>query len=277
MPLAHEGMDRPYLLRLPAQPTTGLLPLLIELHGRGIDPVRFDQLTGFSELGDEMGFAVVMPAAIGEIWNDGRDAAPEGMRPDDVGYLTALIADATARLPIDPRRIYLAGMSNGAAMSGRMACERAELIAGIAQVAGTLGASVAAAARPARPVPIISIHGTADPVSPYEGGVRRGLIPHLIIRHSIGSSIGVDDWAAFWIAANGATARPTLAALPPDITVRTWHGPTPASDVVFYRIEGAGHTWPGSHIPLPAFIFGKTNRTIDAARVCWEFLAAHAR
>lgn len=276
MPLAHDGMDRPYLVRVPAEPRDGPLPLLIELHGRGIDPVRFDQLTGFSELGNEMGFAVAMPAAIGEIWNDGRDAASPGMRPDDVGYLTALIADATAGLPIDPRRVYFAGMSNGAAMSGRMACERADLIAGIAQVAGTVGVSVAAAARPARPVPIISIHGASDPVSPYQGGVRRGLIPRVVIRHSISPSIGVDDWAAFWIAANGATAGPTLTTLPPDIAVRTWHGPTPASEVVFYRVEGAGHTWPGSHFTLPAFLFGKTSRTIDAARVCWEFLAAHS-
>jgi polyhydroxybutyrate depolymerase len=277
VPLTHGGKDRPYLLQVPGEPAAGPLPLLVELHGRGIDPVRFDMLTGFGALAQEEGFALAMPAAVGEIWNDGRDAAPPGVRPDDVGYLTALIADATARLPVDPRRIYFAGMSNGAAMSGRMACERAELIAGIAQVAGTLGIAVAAACRPARPVPIISIHGTADHVSPYQGGTRRGLLPSLMIRHSIGPSIGVDDWAEFWVAANGATTGPTTTDLRPDISVRTWHGPTPASDVVFYRIDGAGHTWPGSHITLPAFLFGRTSRTIDAARVCWEFLAGHTR
>jgi polyhydroxybutyrate depolymerase len=250
--------------------------LLVQLHGRGIDPVRFDRLTGFGALADQEGFAIAMPGAIGEIWNDGRDAAPESMRPDDVGYLTAVIADACARLPIDRRRIYLAGMSNGAAIAGRMACERAELIAGLAQVAGTAGMSVVAATRPARPVPIISIHGTADRVAPYQGGVRRGLLPHVMIRHAAGPSIGVDDWAAFWVAADGATTGPSTTTLPPDVTIRTWHGPTPASDVVFYRLEGCGHTWPGAHIPLPALLFGRTSRTIDAARVCWEFLAAHA-
>ena len=276
MPLTHDGMDRPYLLRIPPDPLAGPLPLLVQLHGRGIDPVQFDRLTGFGELADEKGFAVAMPSAVGEIWNDGRDAAPEGMRPDDVGYLTAVIGDAIARLPIDPRRIYLAGMSNGAAMAGRMACERAGLIAGVAQVAGTIGMSIVAAARPARPVPIISIHGTADGVAPYQGGVRRGLRAHVMIRHPIGPSVGVDDWAAFWIAANSATAGPAPVSLPPDVTIRTWHGPTPASDVVFYRIDGGGHTWPGAHIPLPALLFGRTSRTIDAARVCWEFLAVHS-
>lgn len=275
-PLTHDGMDRPYLLQLPPDPPAAPLPLLVQLHGRGIDPVQFDRLTGFGALADEIGFAVAMPAAIGEIWNAGRDAAPAERRPHDVSYLTAVIADASAGRSIDPRRIYLAGMSNGAAMAGRMACERADLIAGIAQVAGTIGMSVVAGCRPARPVPIISIHGAADGIAPYQGGVRRGLIPHLMIRRAIGPSIGVDDWAEFWVAANGATAGPALTTLPPDVTVRTWHGPTPASDVVFYRFEGGGHTWPGAHIPLPALLFGRTSRTIDAAAVCWDFLATHS-
>jgi polyhydroxybutyrate depolymerase len=275
MLLTHDGLERPYLLQAPPN-AVGPLPLLVQIHGRGIDPVRFDRLTGFGALADQEGFAIALPGAIGEIWNDGRDAAPEDHRPDDVGYLAAVIADASARLPIDSRRIYLAGMSNGATMAGRLACERAELIAGIAQVAGTAGVSVVAAARPARPVPIISIHGTADRIAPYEGGVRRGLLAHVTIRRAAGPSIGVDDWAGFWSAANRATVGPTVITLPPDVTVRTWHGETPASDVVFYRVKG-GHTWPGAHIPLPAMLFGRTSRTFDAAAVCWVFLAAHTR
>jgi polyhydroxybutyrate depolymerase len=276
MPLAHDGVERPYLLQVPPDSAAGPLPLLVQLHGRGIDPVQFDRLTGFGALADEKGLALAMPSALGEIWNDGRDAAPESMRPDDVGYLAAVIGDAAARLPIDQRRVYVAGMSNGAAMAGRMACERAELIAGIAQVAGTAGVNIVAATRPARPVPIISIHGTADRVAPYQGGIRRGLLPHVMIRRAAGPSVGVDDWAAFWVAADGATTGPSTTTLPPEVTIRTWHGPTPQSDVVFYRLEGCGHTWPGAHIPLPALLFGRTSRTIDAAAVCWEFLTAHS-
>jgi polyhydroxybutyrate depolymerase len=272
--LNHDGIDRPYLLQVPtvaAEP----MPLLLELHGRGIDPERFDQLTGFGALADEAGFALTLPSAIGEIWNDGRDAAPEGRRPDDVGYLAGVIDDATARAPIDRRRVYVVGMSNGAAMAGRLACELADRIAGIAQVAGTAGAGIVAGCRPARPVPILSVHGTADDVAPYEGGVRRGLRSRVMIRHAAGRSIGVDGWARFWVAANGALDGPEVKALPPDTTIRAWHGPTPASDVVFYRVAGAGHTWPGSRIALPAFLFGRTSRTFDATRVSWGFLAAH--
>lgn len=274
----HNGVERPYLIQACASGAgvAERVPLVLELHGRGIDAVRFDQLTGFGVLADEAGFALVLPNAVGEIWNDGRDAAPEGFGPDDIGYLTAVLDDACARLPIDPRRIYVVGMSNGAAMAGRLACGAADRIAAIAQVAGTPGIAVAVGGRPARPVPILSIHGTADNIARYEGGVRHGLWGRVMIRRAAGPSVGVDEWARFWVAANGAFDGPVAAALPPDTTIRTWQGHTPSSDVAFYRVEGAGHTWPGSRFTLSAFLFGRTSHTFDATRVIWEFFAAHA-
>jgi polyhydroxybutyrate depolymerase len=265
VPLIHDGRNRPYLLQVPPTTHADRLPLLLELHGRGIDATRFDQLTGFGSLANEDGFVLALPSAVGEIWNDGRSQSEKWTgQPDDVGYLAAVIDDASARVPIDPRRIYVVGMSNGAVMAGRIARELAERIAAVAQVAGTAGVGLAAGPRPSRPVPILNIHGVADRYAPYEGGVRRTLL-------------GIDEWAGFWVAANGALDGPVLSSLPPDTTIRAWHGPAPSSDVVFYRIDGGGHTWPGSRFTLPAFLFGRTSRTFDATRVCWEFLGAHTR
>lgn len=279
VPLTHDGIDRPYLLQVPPAAGTagGRVPLVLELHGRGIDAETFDRMTGFGALAGEEGFGLAMPSAVGEIWNDGRDIASEGRRPDDVGYLTAVIDDATARLPIDPRRIYVVGMSNGATMAGRLACQLTDRIAAVAQVAGTAAAGVAATCRPGCPVPILNIHGSADDYAPYEGGIRHSLRGRVVLRHAAGPSVGIDDWARFWTAANGALEGPVLSALPPDITIRTWHGPMPLSDVAFYRVEGAGHTWPGSRFSLPALLFGRTSRTFDATRVSWNFLARHSR
>lgn len=276
IPLSHDGRDRPYLLQIPLSDAGDKpMPLVLELHGRGIDAVRFDQMTGFGALADEAAFALALPSAIGEIWNDGRDPASDVSGPDDVGYLAALMDDAAARLSIDPRRIYVVGMSNGAMMTARLACELAGRIAAVAQVAGTAAAGIAATCRPARPVPILNIHGSADDYAPYEGGMRHSLRGRVVFRHARGPAVGVDDWARFWAAANGALEGPVASALPPDTTIRTWRGPTPSSDVVFYRIERGGHTWPGSRLALPAFLFGRTSRTFDATRVSWDFLASH--
>ncbi len=279
VPLTHDGIDRPYLLQVPptAGTTESRLPLVLELHGRGIDAETFDRMTGFGALAVGEGFALAMPSAVGEIWNDGRDIASKGRRPDDVGYLTAVIDEAIGRAPIDPRRIYVVGMSNGANMAGRLGCELAERIAAVAQVAGTAGVAIVANCRPACPVPILNIHGSADDYAPYEGGIRHSLRGRVVLRHAAGPSVGIDDWARFWTAANGALEGPVLGTLPPDIKIRIWHGPTPLSDVAFYRVEGAGHTWPGSRFTLPALLFGRTSRTFDATRVSWDFLARHSR
>jgi polyhydroxybutyrate depolymerase len=277
IPLTHGGLDRAYALQVPPGVAAWPLPLVVELHGRGIDAKRFDQLTGFGALADEAGFVLAMPNAVGEIWNDGRTPSAWAVPPDDVAYLGAVIDDAAARCPIDPARIFVVGMSNGAAMAGRLACQLADRIAAAAQVAGTAGADVLAGCRPARPVAMLDIHGSADRIAPYEGGARRGLVGRLMLRRGAVTSVSVDAWAEFWVAANGASAGPSVTQLPPDTTVRTWHGSTPASDAAFYRIEGGGHTWPGSRFALPAFLFGRTSHTFDGATVIWEFFSAHGR
>jgi polyhydroxybutyrate depolymerase len=47
-----------------------------------------------------------------------------------------------------------------------------------------------------------------------------------------------------------------------------------AADVIFYTIQGGGHTWPGGN-PIPAWIAGQTNMDIDATGTLWEFFTKH--
>lgn len=279
IPLVHDGRDRPFLLHVPPAASGGHPPLVLQLHGRGIDPVMFDRWTGFSALADEAGFVLAMPAAVDEVWNDGRYRGTAWDATDDVGYLLAVVDDVAARLSIDPGRIYVVGMSNGAAMAGRLACEHGDRFAAVAQVAGTVGEEIAAACHPTLPVPILEIHGTKDRFAPYGGGSARGLRARLMLCLGPGTvrpSVGVDAWARLWVDANGAHDGPRTEALPPDTTVRRWTGASPASDVVFYRVEGGGHTWPGNRMWVPP-LFGRTGQAIDATRVAWEFLAGHSR
>lgn len=275
IPLMHGGLERPYLFQAAATAAGPGVPLVLEIHGRGIDPVRFDELTGFGELAAEVGFAVAMPSAVGEIWSDGRTPPVLGVGPhDDVAYLAAVVDDAVARGSIDLRRVYVVGMSNGATMAARLACELPGRFAAIAQVAGTAAVEVAAGCRPAD-TPVLNIHGSADDYAPYEGGTRHSLRSRIVLRHASRPSVPVDDWARFWVDANGAADLPEVVNLPPDTTIRTWRGPDSATRVVFYKVEGGGHTWPGSRWALPSLLFGRTTRTFNATRVIWEFLASH--
>jgi polyhydroxybutyrate depolymerase len=274
--LQHDGRDRPYLLHTPRALAAEPAPLLVELHGRGIDAARFDRMTGFQPLADEKGFVLAMPSAVGGIWNS-RPLPTDVDRPDDVAYLLALIDDICAHASIDRRRIYVVGMSNGAGMAGRFACLHPERLTAFAQVAGTGPDNLATRARPASPVPLLQIHGTADRIIPYRGGLRRRPLMRLLGHRSFGASVGVDDWAQFWAETNHANAGPEVSPLPPDTTVRTWRGPSGTAEVVFYRVNRAGHTWPSSRVRLPRVLLGRTSQTFDATRVIWDFLSAHAR
>jgi polyhydroxybutyrate depolymerase len=272
--LRHEGRDRPFLLHAPASAARAA-PLVVELHGRGVAPLMFDMWTGYTALSDEAGFVLVMPSAVGEIWNDGRSGGPVRNRADDVGYLLAVVDHLVAAGTVDPTRVYLVGMSNGANMAGRLAWERPERIAAIGQVAGTAAVGVVGSPAPAAPVPVIQIHGTRDRANPYEGGRRSGVVMRLLVRGASGPVVSVDAWAERWVDVNRATAMPT-EAIGADVSVRRWSGPTTASDLAFYRIEGAGHTWPGARVWMPPHL-GRVSRTIDATRVSWAFLSAHQR
>ena len=44
--------------------------------------------------------------------------------------------------------------------------------------------------------------------------------------------------------------------------------------VVFYTVEGGGHTWPGGLVDLPPAVFGATTHTIDASDLILDFFAA---
>lgn len=55
---------------------------------------------------------------------------------DDVAYFRALLDDLSRWVAVDSRRVYATGLSNGGAMSHRLACQMAERVAAIAALGG---------------------------------------------------------------------------------------------------------------------------------------------
>jgi len=95
------------------------------------------------KLADRETFVAVYPNGTGRFgnrlltWNAGACCAyAMSNNVDDVGFVRALVTKLTESIPIDRRRIYATGLSNGAMMSHRLAAEAADLIAAIAPVAG---------------------------------------------------------------------------------------------------------------------------------------------
>lgn len=150
-------------------------PLLVLLHGYTSDAAQQDAYLGVTAQAASRGLYVLLPngttAPGGERFWDASPACCNftGSTVDDVGYLGALIDEAIEARPIDPERVFLFGHSNGGFMSYRMACERAEQIAGIAVLAGADLPEVDDC-EPSEPVSVLHLHGTDDELVLYDGG-----------------------------------------------------------------------------------------------------------
>jgi polyhydroxybutyrate depolymerase len=232
--LTFGGLLRTYLVHVPA----GLerpAGLVINLHGSGQTGADQAALTNYNAIADQYGFVVAYPDGIDLSWADGRGASvPDRQGIDDVGFLAALIERLSSEFGIAPRRVFVTGMSAGAFMTNRLACDRADLVNAIVPVAGTLGVGVPCA--PSRPVSVLAIHGTADAVVPFGGGPMVGRGGPSVI-------LSAPALAAVWRAAAGCPA-PRGDGGPPGQAVRMAAvGCAGGTEVVLVPVDGGGHTW----------------------------------
>jgi polyhydroxybutyrate depolymerase len=265
------GMERTYTTHVPPGDPVGLV---LNLHGGGGTGIGQQGLTDFDAAADAHHLVVVYPDGYDKSWADGRGASPADRRHvDDVGFLVGLAGRLQSDYGIAPGHVFVTGMSNGGFMSNRLACERADVFAAIAPVAGTLGAGVAC--NPSRPVSVLEAHGTADPLVPFNGGDVHG-------RGGVSQSISVKAMVDRWRSADGCQGDPSMRVLSNvgDGTVvhRSDYAACAAgTEVVFYQIDNGGHTWPGGKQYLSQAVIGRTSRALDASEVIAQFFLAHAR
>ena len=219
-------------------------PALVVLHAFDTSPQTQAGYFDVDRVFLERGFFVILPE--GKIDRDGHrfwnatDACCDhhSEQPDDVAYLDAVLDDAAARYPIDPKQLFLAGVSNGGFMAQRYACDRPERVRAFASVSGALWDDLTKC--PASTgVAALLIHGDADDVVHYDGGSSL-----------IGTAARYPPApvaAQFWATRAGATAS-TTSKFDPTTDVQQWTGGRSA--VELWTLRGAGHSIPRS-VGLP--------------------------
>jgi polyhydroxybutyrate depolymerase len=250
------GRTRRFRLVVPASAQPGPAPLVLNIHGLVEYPKLHEWYTAMDEAASARGMVVVYPAGLGNSWNAGPAccgrARDEGV--DDVRFLRDLVREVESEVCIDRARVYATGMSNGAIMSYRLACEASDLIAAIAPVAGV---EAAPRCEPKRPVPILAFHGTSDLLVRWEGGWFGLESPQASI--------------ARW-SQRDRCAGPPAQTLYAQGDARCDAAPGCAADVVMCKIDRGGHTWPGALV-MP--YLGKTSSDIDATATILDFFLDH--
>ena len=274
--LIHDGLTRSYVLRLPPAARPGAhLPVVIMLHGGGGNAANAERMTGFTGKGRAEGFIVVYPDGTGPLtgkllsWN-ARHCCAYAMKNDvdDVGFIRALIDELIAKYPVDPKRIYATGMSNGGMMTHRLGIELSDRLAAIAPVVATLFGDEHT---PEHALPALMINGLLDENVPHDGGPPGG--PGA--RRSWDGTPTQPAWAqlSFWSQANACGKDPVKNETAGWIQ---WQAKcTSKVDVLLYLVKDNGHAWPGGQ---PGSSRGDTPGTaMNATDVIWAFFAAHPR
>jgi len=288
-PGAPDGGLREALMHVPAS-YDGKKPMMLVLNFHGLyEPNTLQEsVSHMSDTAEQRGFIVAYPAGLkvglGLSWNAG---ACCGNSVDDVGFIRDLVKKLEATYCVDPKRVFATGLSNGAMLSYRLACDASDVFAAVAPVAGAVEVNPCS---PKRPVPILAIHGTGDTVVPFNGGLD-GIV-HLLKFPPVSYSIDLWrnlDQCLSSPAPDDASALPmpddstpdggpspslftgsTLVSSKGDAACHTWSGCKDGSEVELCTVVNGGHSWPGG----PPLV-GKSSTDIDATTTVIDFFDKH--
>jgi polyhydroxybutyrate depolymerase len=279
------GIRRTYsLARAGRRPGQAAPPLLIALHGSGMDGKGMARFTGLAQRGPAAGVTVVFPDGWKGGWHPARPPA-EVPELDDARFLADLAGHLGGLGAASSWPVFLTGVSQGARYAEHLTRHGLLPVTGLFLVAGT----ALEFSRRLTPVPELRaamtlVIGTGDRTMPYAGGrLTRGGLPGMLLkrraaRHGeqpgedivTGAEDLVADWVrANWITGNGRPAEPDITELPmpspddPPVTRKTWSMPG-CHPVSLYRIEGGGHGWPGGPQFLPSRAIGPISKHLDA-------------
>ncbi|HET9501843.1 MAG TPA: hypothetical protein VFO98_16445 [Marmoricola sp.] len=251
------GVERSFVLHVPAGYSPGdPTAVVLAFHGRKGTGAELEEFSGLSSLPALVVYPDGLPVDGKTAW----EGAPYSPPVDDVLFTSELLDHVQATYCVDSSRIYATGKSNGAGFTALLACRLPHRIAAFAPVAGAFYPQSRVGCRPGTPVPMMEFHGVADPIIEYVGGESHGFpFP------------AVTDWLTTWVDHDHCRTE-TAERIEPDVTHFSWTDCAGGAEVEHYRIDGAGHTWPGE---LANSGPGSATQTISATRAMWRFFTAH--
>ena len=267
-----------YEVEIPAACTTGGCGVVVDVHGATMTADAENKSTGLKTSAAAAGYVVVQPTApfVGLIhsWTPSTD---------DPKVWTFLQQLRTALL-IDSKRIHFTGFSQGGAMTYRMLCAHADVLASVAPVAAadgqTLGTvtppfvldcAFSGSAMPSQQLPVLQMHGTADALVPFSKGTQQR--DAAVTAWSLGSPTTVTTNAKF-VHTRYTSASGTVVEF-------LQHDYVAPANLVYYL---GGHCLPGGQ-DLPTGSFPTTTMYFSCSeptgfswgQMVMQFFVAHPR
>jgi polyhydroxybutyrate depolymerase len=292
--LTFDHRARSYLLHVPPAAARGTpLPLVLNLAGATQNGVLEELQSGMDNSADRDGYLVAYPngTRISTVltpdpvakqaqygWNAGQCCGlPVTDKVNDVGFLLKVISDIAARTPVNLRRVYATGISNGGMMAYALAAEASDHVAAVSSVSGQVEIPTI---HPSRAVPTMEFHSVDDPIALFDGVKSKN--PKL--------TLSVMEGIHQWVIADGCrrtphTGRTIVGAGPVSAgetaTLVTYGHCRSGSAVALWRFTGSGHVWPGAGFntgPMNTWTLAGVGRGIvlvNANEAMWQFFSRY--
>ena len=262
----YDGNNREYELYIPENYNdSNAVPLLFNFHGGNGTMSDQIYLSDMRSLADENNFIIVYPQAIADPTDDGslNWIFKGDSDHDDIYFIESIIDELSSQYSIDLSRVYACGYSLGGEFVYELLCRLNNKIAAGVVVARTMGQYQYENCNPEHPTAIMTILGTEDYESNYDGVVYNGVTYY----------ISADDTHQYWTNYNNADVNPSEIELPNNnssdgstVTKRIWGNGEACVSVVELRINGGGHDWPGS----------TGNMDINSNNEIWDFVSQYS-
>ncbi|MBP7564716.1 MAG: PHB depolymerase family esterase [Burkholderiaceae bacterium] len=201
----HEGSRIVYWLHVPTSGAGERMPLILMLHCCKQSAAEFAASTGMNAVADRLGFAVAyaqQTTAANRMrcwnWFERRNQGRAG----EAALLAALALDAARKAGADRARVYVAGLSAGAAMALNVAGAYPEVFAAAAAHSGVPEGSAGDVFSGLR----VMKHGPRAPTSAFGKAATRTFVPTIVIHGSADRTVHPANGDAIW-AATVAAAR----------------------------------------------------------------------
>ena len=261
-----DGNTREYELYIPSSYSENSLPpLMFNFHGGNGTSQEQIAISDMRGLADNNNFILVYPQAIADPTDDGSlNWIFKGESDhDDIYFIDALISELSSQYQIDLERVYACGYSLGGEFVYEMLCRLNDKIAAGVAVARTMGQYQYENCNPDHPTAIMTILGTEDYESNYNGVVYNGVTYY----------ISADETHQYWADLNNTDDNPIEIELPDydsndgsTVTKRLWENGDSCVSVIEFRVNGGEHDWPGS--------FG--NMDINSDDEIWDFVSKYS-
>jgi len=227
--------------------------LVVVLHGCTQNAAAYDAGSGWSQLADRHGFALLYPE---QTRSNNANLCFNWFEPDhikrDAGEalsIRQMIGAMIDAYTIDPTRIFVTGLSAGGAMTSVMLSTYPEVFAGGAIVAGL---PYGAATSMAQAFDRMRGHGGPDEAGlaalVRSASAHKGAWPTISVWHGSAdttvSAANADAIVAQWRELHGVDARPSRCDTIDGYPHRVWEDGTGRSVIEAYSITGLGHGTP---------------------------------